>query len=251
MPPCTWPVDRTCLPDVTATEDHVKLQAAVDAAVFVLNARTAGQFGQCPVIARPCPQQRETWDRTSYALPGVGWIPVLNNGVWHNEAFTCIDRRCTTIGPSVVRLPGPVASITAVKIDGLTLAASSYALEGELLYRTSGEWPSQNLLAPAGGIGTWTVEYLRGYAPPPGAATMVGMLALEFWKACQGKGCKLPARTQSVARQGITVTMPDLKDLLVARSTGIPAVDRWLAAINPHGHTQPPRVLSPDYPGIS
>ncbi|WP_280248808.1 hypothetical protein [Nocardia abscessus] len=242
---CTWPVDRTCLPTVTAPEDQVRLQGAIDTAVAVLWSFTGRVFGCCPRIVRPCPRERAG---TLVWLPGLLWWPELDGGVWRNVLCGC-GPSCSVNGPGVVHLAGGVCSVTEVKIDGAVIDSSLYVLEGDRLYATSGRWPQQDLQKPAGSPGTWTVEYLEGAPPPAGAAQMVGLLAREFWNACTGGKCRLPRRVESVTRQGVSMRMMDPAALFEKKQTGIEEVDLWVAAVNPYGHSQPPAVSSPDYPG--
>jgi hypothetical protein len=242
---CTWPVSYTCLPDVTSPEDTARLQAAVDAAVTVLWSFTGRQYGCCPLIVRPCPQQRE---HHLFWIPGYAWYPVLDAGVWQNIACAC-GPTCTVGGPGVVHLPGPVCSVTEVKIDGATVDSSAWVLEGDQLYAASGQWPSQDLSRQAGSPGTWSVEFLQGYPPPAGAAAAVGALALEFWKLCRGEKCRLPRGVESVSRQGVSMKIADPTALFENFQTGIPEVDLWITAVNPHRLAAPPAVLSPDYRG--
>lgn len=213
----TWPVDRTCLPTVEEPNEVIKLQAAVDTAVHVLWALTGRMYAQETVVARPCPRLN---DLTSY------------------------DTR-----RGVVTLPGPVVQVTNVVVDGTEIAPESYHLEGNYLYRTAGgAWPAQDMTIPTGTPGTWSVTYVRGVAPPPGAALAVGQLAKEFWNVCSGTGkCRLPKRWQTIQRQGVTITKADPTDILAQGYTGIPEVDIWVKALNPHQLTQPARVASPDY----
>jgi hypothetical protein len=241
--PCTWPVDRSCLPDVDAELDIARMQEAIDTAVAILWAFTGRQFGQCPRIVRPCPQ-RDTND--AWWAPGWSWYVEL--AVWDNTPCGC-GPRCRVGGPGVVHLPGPVHSITAVTVGDSVLASTAYRLEGDRLYAMSGRWPSQNLERPAGEPGTWSVEYLSGLEPPAGAALMVGKLALEFWNACTGGKCRLPPRVESVVRQGVSMKMADPAVLFEDRRTGIREIDLWILAHNPHQMTAPSSVSSPDYPG--
>lgn len=243
---CVWPVDRTCLPsDLTSDEDKARLQEAVDTAVGVLWALTGRQFGCQRLVTRPCPG----WDRfyddyIAYGLPGIGFSPVLHAGVWRNVGC---GTDCVADGPGVIRLPGPVAKIENVTVDGVIIDPTSYKLEGNRLYRLNDEeWPSQNLRRPAGEPGTWTVQYLRGTPPPAGAAMAVGQLTKEFWAVCTGQKCRLPKRTMSVQRQGLTITRADPTDLLANKQTGLPEIDMWIAAHNPNKLDQPTKVGSPD-----
>ena len=241
---CLWPVSTRCLPEVTAPEDQAQLQQAIDTAVHVLWSFTGRQFGTCPIIIRPCPREH---DRFVGWMPGYAWYPDLDSGVWRNIGCGC-GSTCRVDGPGVVHLPGPVSSVTAVTVDGAVIDSSLYVLEGDRLYATSGRWPEQDLSKPAGSPGTWSIEYLQGVAPPAGAADAVGVLALEFWNLCRGQKCRLPRGTESVSRQGVSMKIADPTALFENMQTGIPEVDLWIAAVNPHRLSAPSAVSSPDYP---
>jgi hypothetical protein len=91
------------------------------------------------------------------------------------------------------------------------------------------------------------VVYSYGQGPPDGGRLAAGALAgqIALWLA-GSKDCKLPERVTSVSRQGVSMTVVDPADFLDKGRTGISVVDLWLAAVNPHGHRQRPRVWSPD-----
>ena len=246
---CDWPVDRSCLPappeDPEARVAHnARLQAAVDTAVQVLWAFTGRQFGCQSIIARPCPG----WDD-----------PVWNDydprvSVMHGGRWTEVEcGACKADGPTLVTLPGPVASVQSVEVEGVAIDPSSYRLEGDRLYRIGGlEWPYQDLTRPLGEPGTWGVKYRRGIEPPPGAGVVVGQLALEFWNVCEpGKPCRLPKRWQTVTRQGMTVTKADPTDILASGRTGLAEIDTWVAAHNQNGLDRPSTVVSADSRGPS
>ena len=248
---CEWPVDRSCLPVINPEDPerdakYVRLQAAVDTAVGVLWALTGRQFGCQSLTARPCPGWDDPeWDDYSPGLRAAA-TPVMLGGSWFN--VPCGPGGCSPDGPGNVRLPGPVAEVVEVEVDGQVIDPSSYRLEGDRLYRAGGErWPSQNMNLPLGEPGTWGVRYKRGVTPPPGAATVVGQLALEFWNVCEpGVACRLPRRWQSVTRQGVTVTKADPTDILAQGRTGLAEIDTWVAAYNPNGLVRPSFVVSAD-----
>lgn len=252
---CEWPVDRTCLP--TFSEDDpdrdakaARLQEAVDTAVQVLWALTGRRFGCQRLTARPCPGWDDpAWD-DYHGVGGPGFVPVLFDGRWHNVGC---GEGCKPDGPGVVTLPGPVAGVDAVEVDGEIIDPAGYRLEGNRLYRTGGRaWPSQNMQRPLGEPGTWGVRYRRGVNPPAGAGTVVGQLALEFWNVCEpGKACRLPKRWQTVTRQGMTVTKADPTDILASGRTGLAEIDTWIVAHNPHGLDRPATVVSADSRGTT
>lgn len=243
---CTWPVDRTCLPEVEAPEDVARMQEQVDAAVGVLWALTGRRYALCEAIARPCPNPVDARGST-FDIPGVGFTPVLYDGRWMNE---WCGNGCGYgyDNPAAVSLPH-AHSILDVTIGGDVIDPSSYNLVDGTLWRTHGQWPTQSLASPLGSPGSWSVRYLRGVEPPAGAAMVVGLLAKEFWNVCTGGKCRLPKRTQSVQRQGVTVTMVDPTDILMKGGTGIPEIDLWIHAQNPNHLSQPSAVISPDYLG--
>lgn len=225
-----WPVDRTCLPDVSSPADAEQMREAENTAVMVLWALTGRRFGCAEVIARP------------NVRPHRGWYPVLEGGEWRN--VTCHS------SSMFVRLPGPVCEVLEVTVDGVVVPADQYQLEGDRLFRTVGAWPSQDGNLPLGQPGTWSIRYTRGEPPPAGAAKMVGILASEFYKACAGERCALPRRVQQVSQRGVTYQRVDPLDVIQVGGTGITEVDLWIHAVNPYGMAQPPVVSSPDYPGV-
>ena len=59
-----------------------------------------------------------------------------------------------------------------------------------------------------------------------------GVLALELAKAaCMDRDCALPARLQTVTRQGVTVQVQDDFDEMQEGRTGIWLVDSWVTSI--------------------
>lgn len=231
----TWPVDIGLLPEVNTDEEKARLQQAIDSAVLVLWRLTGSQFSIHRLLARPCPRNQDG--------DMAGFTPVLYEGRWFNVACNT----CQSDGPGAIHLPGPVAAIERVEVEGVTIASESYALENDRLIRAGGRsWPSQNLQRELGSPGTWGVIYLRGVQPPAGAAASVSTLATEFYQAASGGKCRLPKAWQTVQRQGVTITRMDPTDLLAAGKTGLPEVDLWVRAINPHGIARGARVASPD-----
>jgi hypothetical protein len=233
-------VDRTCLPTAETEIDTMQQQDAENLAVSVLWALSGRQYGLCPVIVRPCPQPcGEPYQTIS------PWMVVWDGANWRNLACGC-GARCSWRAPNVVHLASriglPINSIVEVTIAGVVLDDSEYRLEGDLLYRVNGNWPSQDLSRPLDEPGTWSVTYLRGTAPPPGTAKLVGLLAAEFLAACNGGKCRLPRRVKTVTRQGVSYDMVDPTDIYETGKTGISEVDLWLSSVNPHHIMGAPEV---------
>lgn len=163
--------------------------------------------------------------------------------VWFSSPCGCVGS-CSVAGPRVIHLPGPVAEVTAVTIDGIILADTEYHLEGDALYRRGTAWPTQDLSRSLGDTNTWSVTYGRGIPVPPGVDQLVGLLAKEFLIACgdEPKKCRLPRTVVSTTQRGVTHSF-DPSRLLASGKTGLPEVDLWLAAVNPHSLAAAPEVI--------
>lgn len=209
---------------------------AEDIAIQVLWALSGRQFGVCETTVRPC---------VEYAH-GFGYGPfiwTLNDGHWLNWPCGCVGS-CVVSNPRSVHLPGPAVEIVAVTINGVTLDASAYQLEGNTLYRKGGAaWPRQDLGRPLGEPGTWSVTYTRGNPVPAGVDKLTGQLAREFIAACDDEdSCRLPRTLVSTTRRGVTNVFDPTK-ILGAGYTGLTDVDLWLAAVNPNHLAEAPVVL--------
>lgn len=206
-------------------------------------------FGLCDVELRPCRSdcgripESTFWGRGPYA--GLGWIgrvgpwtPVLIAGEWFNLYCGSCAGECSCELDQVrtLTLPGPVASIDEVLIDGVVLDPSAYRLDyGHRLLRIDGEaWPvCQDLNAPTSAPGTFAVRYKRGIPVPIGGQAAAGFLAIELAKgACGDDDCALPEYVQSLTRQGLQVSLEDVGGTSTSKPTGIVFVDNWLASVN-------------------
>ncbi|MGS2588099.1 hypothetical protein [Streptomyces hebeiensis] len=258
MPACDWTIDTSCCPAWDGYGAPVRA-AATAWATGILDSLTGHQFGQCPVTVRPCnPGCAGGGGYMTYpvALDGVvgagmPWmVPYVDGaGVWRNCAC---GAACTCGARCEVPLPGPVAEVIEVRVDGLVLDPAAYRVDsGRLLVRTDGEcWPRcQDMGLPLDAEGTWSVTYRRGLPLPPAGAIAAGELACEFAKACAGDAsCALPQQLQSLSRQGINVQVMDPQAVLADGLTGIANVDLWIRSVNPAGKRQRSRVYSPDVP---
>lgn len=277
--PCrTWPLDPGCgcLPvpatrNGTAPPDAADIisdrqRSAIEAATEILWRLTAGRYGLCPELVRPC---RRSCTRILPPVAAAGPVPLQVGGRWVNVSCGCPPARdCGCDGVDKLVLPGqvywerpnptpdpdPDRSAITVWIDGKPLTGGKFVLlDGNTLVRTDGgTWPTcQDLGRPVTEPGTWGIEYWRGTPVPPAGRRAMSVLACELFKACtQDTTCKLPERVQSIAREGVDYTMLDPLSFLSEGRTGLTEVDMWLAAVNPHSHRSPPGAWSPDLPGI-
>ena len=258
--PCGWTVNTTCVPGWDDYPADVQ-QAATDWATYVLWALSGRQFAPCPVTIRPCgprcsgPNGYFTWPVNAGSVTGGNppWmIPWIDNGLWRNCGCT---GGCSCKATCEVALPGPVASIDEVIVDGVTLPESAYRLDVlkgiPVLVRIDGEcWPEcQDMDAQLDESGSFGITYRQGVAVPVAGQLAAGQLAGEFAKACSGADCMLPQQLASLSRNGVEVTVLDPAQLDELGLTGIANVDLWIRAVNPARRAQRSRVYSSDIQG--
>lgn len=282
--PGTWPVSyagTSCSvwdpedPDPDAPE-----QASFESmATEMLWNWTGRKLGTTPVTVRPCrtrpyalsaPSSYEGSGPRQF-VPGFGsgryplggtvgdWQPVLVAGLWYNIACgSCLQSTCTcseTPGKSIA-LPGPVASVEQVKVNGVVLSPSEYWVRDNVLVRRNGVWPeAQDLDLEDTQEGTWSVGYEKGVPVPTGGQIAAGALACELAKAYMSDpSCGLPKRLQTVTRENVSVTVADpfqgaapmtwnVTDIPQTK-TGIWLIDSWVAGILTPRHSA--TVMSPD-----
>ena len=247
--PCSWPV---VYPDCATAVDvspELREQAEEMATTYLWN-WTGRVYGTCPVTVRPCRERgyspRSTWH--GHTPP---WTPVLWRGEWYNLTCGICDNGACGCGDSAatIRLPGPIASVEQVLIDGTPLPIDAYRVDNHsILVRTDGQaWPSyQDLDEPAMHEGTWEITYAKGTTVPVGGRIAAGELAEEFVKAlCNDNSCRLPRRIQSITRQGVSMAVLDAFEDIEKGHTGIWMVDSWVASVTiPRNRST---VTSPDY----
>lgn len=253
--PCSWTLETSCCPDWDTMDPQVK-DVASAYATYMLWALTGRRYGPCSVILRPCGPKCDQQGGMFYPYgygpqgPGGPWmVPYVLDGVWRN----CVcPGTCTCRARCEVPLPGPVARVDEVMIDGVVLDPSAYRLDSyrgtPVLVRTDGDcWPDcQDVGLANDAVGAFAITYARGVDVPRAGQIAAGLLACEFAKACAGGDCKLPEQLVSLSRNGVEVQVADPTQLLEVGLTGVEQVDLWIKAVNPHRRAQRSRVYSPD-----
>jgi hypothetical protein len=225
-------------------------ERSIDLAWATLRHLTGGLVGNCAVGARPCyrgcmDKQTGSWSGSAWAPP---WTPMLRGGFWYNVPCGC-GSVCSCSARCEVVLPGYVAEVTRVWIDGAELDRDAYRLDnGRILVRQDGDcWPEcQDMNVAWDEPGAFTVEYVPGIKPGPAGEWAAGVLAYEYAKACSGEKCRLPSSVTSIARQG--VSMEFSQGMFAGGMTGIREVDAFVLSVNPNHLVKPPLVWSPDLP---
>lgn len=248
MGPCNWSISSVCCEDWATYTPELQAQATAYA-TLVLWAATGRQYGLCTRIVRPCGRQCDGNGSGMYWDAGT-WIPYIFNGVWRNCA--CGMGLCSCAARCQIYLPGPVASVSQVLVDGVIIDPATYRVDDNVWLTRIGSancWPlRQNYDLPTTQVDTMQVTYARGTPIPTALLAAAGTLACEYAKACLGAACRLPSRVASVARQGVSVTMVDVDTLLRANLTGIAEVDQVIASLNPNSLKGRTRMYSPDLP---
>lgn len=185
-------------------------------------------------------------------------MAITNGGVLPTDVYT--------FPPNVVMNPGDTAlsdaaadgSKTRVTIisgttttngTGRFILSDDVSMSFEFLVPSTACPPCQNYNLDLGEVGTWSVTYTIGVPVPPELDFAAGLYACEIAKLLvQDKSCVLPARVQSVSRQGIGVKFLDPDTLIEKGMTGLPLVDQIVKALNPYGLRQPSRVWYPGMP---
>lgn len=163
-------------------------------------------------------------------------------------------RRSILLGSS------PVVNIAKVTIDGVVLPSNEYRIdESKYLTRLRDSegrahvWPGwQDMTLPTTEDGTFEVQFVAGQAPPQAGVIAARALARELLlSSCNSDQCQLDRRVQSLTRQGITIQLPGLVDVIKEGRTGISEVDLFLWASNPNGLRRRARVLTPTRRGTA
>lgn len=203
---------------------------------------TGQQFGTISEKVRPC--RAETAHRRSTFLrfytaagdlrrPGCG---------------ECGDQcGCTRLRS--VKLPGPIAEVTKITVNGTELTEDEYGHDRYRVYNYSDTpWPArQDILAGPTEDNTFEIEYKRGVPVPIGGQVAAGLLAIEFFKGANNDpSCALPQRLTSLTRQGVSMDIMDGFEDIEKGTTGIWMVDSWVQSVTKP--RTPSRVYSPDIP---
>ncbi|QDH93270.1 head-to-tail adaptor [Microbacterium phage Cressida] len=256
---CGWPVvysDCGGVCDVFdrwPEEEREAARALFEAqAIDLLWNWTDRLYGVCPTTIRPCRDDcggndgsATFWGRGPRFDPSFprqgrggmstgGWTPVLIGGAWKNVGCGCLSAcQCTIDGAHALSLPGPIVSVTQVRIDGEVVPASAYRVDHKrLLVRIDGgTWPAcQDLLAEPTEEGTFEIIYERGLPVPVGGMVAAGRLACELaMDSCGDDNCALPERLTSITRQGMTIGIALTGEKW--HDTGIWSIDNWVNTI--------------------
>lgn len=249
--PCVsgWTIDTSCCSDFWSGLTPAQQAAATQVGIFVIWAATGRRYGPCEITVRPCGRWCSDDGIVGYSWSNGVYVPYIAGGVWRNCWCGCNSGPGCCCEPSQqVYLPGPVASVTSVSVDGAVIDPATYRVDdGRWLVRTGGfSWPDCQDYDVDSGTGTFIVTYARGEPVPAWLNTAAGIYACEWAKACAGASCELPSRAVTLTRQGTTFQFTDIDNLLTRGLTGIQRIDQLIALSNPYGVPWKMRLLSPE-----
>lgn len=248
-----------CYPDstdwgcVASAEEIAELDPIVKAraerlAWASLQRLTGFRLELCPTVVRPCAIRCSPW---GIGIERVGaydtFSPYIRNGVWYN-ACGCQTMSCGCTEIQELILPAQeVSGPVVVTINGAVLDPSAYRVDdGNRLVRQDGErWPlCQDMNLPLGDPTgpTFSVSFYAGLGPDENLDMAAGILAKEWYRACQGQDCRLPSTATEVTRQGVSFRIPSFD----TGTSGIREVDNIVASYNPHHLKTRSRVVSVD-----
>jgi len=221
-------------------------------ATDVLWRLTAGQYGLCEEVIRPCRRGcDEEPDRERRTLS-----PILAKGRWYNRPGCGYGgKSCSCTRLCELILPGPVHDVIKVRQNGQVIPKSCYTLyrtptAGRLVRTGDQCWPDcQDLRRPDTEPDTLSVRYLRGLPVPAAGQRAAGQLACEVYKQCTNTGgCALPAGTKTVVREGLTYNIVPPEGWAQTLQAHLPQVWAWVELVNPHRVQQFASVFSLDVP---
>lgn len=223
---CLWPVAPECVTEeweALGTDDPDTQIRALALASSTLEKLVARRVTNCPVTVRPC-------------ISPCG----------------CSRPACGACAATCEISLDYVGKLVAVTVDGEDLPLSDFRVDDKrtIVYQGEGPCPftaQQNLSAPTGSPGTWSITYLPAEPVDTLGAQAVTLLALEFAKACTGKGkCALPKGVRTISRFGMTYEVE--AGLFSDGYTGIRVVDAYIELWNPNQRQGPLGIYSPDSP---
>jgi hypothetical protein len=144
--------------------------------------------------------------------------------------------------PMAIKLPHrEVQAITSLEVNQEPFTAYRL-LESGWLERTDGRrWLEYT--------GETVIQYTFGEPPPESGVQAVVELAVEMVREyLADPKCRLPKRTTSVTRQGVTVAMTDPQVFIKQGYVGLYRVDLFIRSVNPKARQQAATVWSPDIP---
>lgn len=228
---------RERLPTLTEAEWQDNLMLASELLWMMSGRRWYGEGCTETALLRSNPPQQGRGDWPYDASWGS-----CSCWLWHWNSDTPGPPYAHIAAPYAIQLPrSPITNIVSMTIDGDAFTEYEMLRNG-WIERTDGQrWGVCD--------GNTLVTYQFGEPPPRAGKNAAIALAFEIGLEQVGDTeCRLPSLVTSITRQGLTITRQTANDFEEVRRTGLPEVDRWLAAVNPESRSGRGSVWSPDLP---
>jgi hypothetical protein len=216
--------------------------------------------GECgPVTVRPVSRPTDidtrAWGAT---LSTVGWVASQGFASAYGSFNPAVVAHYGSLEPPTIELPYPVLEIVQVKIDGEVIPEDEYELRDFktlVRIRTSRDaipvarygWPTSQVMdLPDTEPGTFSVTYTFGNPPPAGGVIAAKKLAELLLLPQLGDTTRYPERLTGFVRQGVSVRVTDIVDLVAKGSSGVLEIEWFLNSVNPNRNSRQAAVWSPD-----
>jgi hypothetical protein len=221
-------IDTVCEGQLVSPTDDVLMQGALDSAADIL-VRVSGHrfFGECTHTIRPCRD-------------------------------ACFDSWCGCCVIDRLPLVSPVISITSVKIDGVTLVASTYKIltrgTRQYLVRvalTGGTrpdpWPGcQKLWLPTTDEDTFEIVYVSGHEVSLVEKQANIELALAIIQSSPDRSVLAIKGATSVSGGGVVIDSNTSDQDIIEAAANMPSVSNFLSKWNPGQDRVPAMAWAPE-----
>jgi hypothetical protein len=213
---------------------EVAAESAIEIASAVLYEVTGRRWsGLGSVVVRPVAEDTST----KFLVPGwnESW------GSYDSSLGSCIPTDTLDLGFF------PVVEISRVRVNGAVVPASNYQLQQRrfLVRVDGGTWPcDQDISLPPTAPDTFAVDIVHGIEPPEAGKHACSVYAAELAKSFCNLDCALPQRTQYMTRQGVSTILMDPLNVIERGMIGLPTVDAWVRAVNPHQRRKRAQIVS-------
>src|ERR1700742_1225507 len=271
--PCGWDPDAPCTSGpccADSTADPAIAARAKTIAADLIWRLTGMQFGTCEITVRPCkPKQCDPitlsqliyWDSRAYLQFGaaaanlgvLSFFPTLIDGQVYNIACGCPQGCCKCEADCEVTLPGPIAAISNVTVDGVVLDPSMYrGMDGHKLVFNHTLVTDPNYaanLATENTLGALEAENVDS-ASPPGTFVPDAVTEAKFASFCPPcQDYNLPAG--QIGTWTVTYTIGTPVPDLVNFAAGLYACEIAKALVGDKSCGLPERVQQVARQGVS
>lgn len=167
---------------------------------------------------------------------------VFPNGVTNfNPLALTVPANFAPRGAGQLQLQVTSSYVLIINDDDSVATMALGAIDAPPHLEGSIEWLAEPV-EPVDQDDTFAISYYVGVGPDDALNYAAGILAGEWYKACNGQDCKIPDTATRVVRQGVSFEIPSFD----SGTSGMREVDNIIAMYNPFHLKVPSRVVSVD-----